>query len=87
MADLAGLRDGIVLFVFTNVHPIAEPMPRRSPVADFVLIVCVKRSGIKSERLTDGHVVGTILVPDIPMNQAWLDAPPFSLQRKQQTWD
>ncbi len=74
------LRHGEAPFVCTHVTFAAQSKPGGSPEPDFVLVVRVKRSRVKYEWLASVHVVCTIFIPHVAVNQTGLDAPPLALQ-------
>lgn len=69
--------------ICSYVRLTAQPMPRRPPIAQLVLVVGIERAPVEHERLPRLHVRRRVAVPDVPVHQAWLDTPPIALERPQ----
>jgi hypothetical protein len=76
-----------MLLICTNITSMTEPMSWRSPVSDLIFIVSIQGAAIESEWLARTHVNCAVLVPDISVDQTWLDGSPVALQRVQETWN
>ena len=67
-----------------DIRLTTQPMPRRPPVPQLILIVPIEGTPVKHKRLPGLHVGRCILIPNIPVHKTWPYGPALALERAQQ---